>query len=247
MAPMLKKWGPVTLVLLALSAAWGLGWFDYFTLSSLIMHRMTMMDFVASNLIVGLLAYMLIYAGLVAISFPGASLLTIISGFLFGGLLAGIATVFGATLGAVIIFLIARSSFGEVLAKKTGPFVKKMVDGFQENAFQYLLMVRLTPVFPFWVVNIVPALLNMRVGPYAVATFIGIIPGTFAYAFIGSGLDSIIAAQETANPGCAEAGTCQIDVSALLTREIIIAMFGLAVISILPVVIKRFRRKKITA
>jgi len=244
-APKLKKWAPVTLLVIALGSAWGFGWFDYLTLSNLIKHRMELMEFVVSHLYLGLLTYILIYAALVAISFPGASLLTIISGFLFGGILAGIATIFAATMGAVVIFLIARSSFGSLLAKKTGPFIKKMVDGFQQDAFEYLLMIRLTPVFPFWVVNIVPALLNMRVLPYAIATFIGIIPGTFAYAFIGAGLDSIIAAQEAANPGCAEVGTCQIDVSALLTPGIIIAMFGLAFISILPVIIKRVRRKKV--
>ncbi|MCB1451275.1 MAG: VTT domain-containing protein, partial [Nitratireductor sp.] len=133
--------------------------------------------------------------------------------------------------------------FGDFLSARAGPFVTRMLDGFNKDAFNYLLSLRLTPVFPFWVVNIVPALLNMRFGPYLAATFLGIIPGTLAYSYIGSGLDSIIVAQELANPGCAAAGTCSIDPSSLVTRQIILAMVGLAVISILPVLYKKFRAK----
>ncbi len=236
-----RKWLPVGIVAGILALAWFMGWLDYFSLSSLIMHRETLGGFVENNLIVSLLAYIAIYAGLVAISFPGASLLTIAAGFLFGGLTGGIATIFGATIGATIIFEIARTSFGEAMQKRTGKFVEKMRKGFQEDSFLYLLTLRLTPVFPFWVINIVPALLNMKLVPFALATFVGIIPGTMAYSFIGSGLDSVIMAQEEANPGCAAQGTCQIDPSSLITTDVIIAMAGLGLISILPVLVKKLR------
>lgn len=238
---MIKTWAPVVVVIGLLSFAWSMGWLSYFSLSSIIMHRELLAGLVADNLALGLLVFFIVYAGLVAISFPGASLLTILAGFLFGGLVGGIATVFAATAGAAIIFLIARSSFGDVMAKKASGFVKKLSDGFQENAFVYLLTIRLTPIFPFWVMNIVPAILNMRFVPYVIATFLGIIPGTLAFSYIGSGLDSVIAAQETANPGCSAAGTCKIELSALITTEIIIAMLGLAFISILPVAIKKWK------
>lgn len=241
---LIRTWAPLAVVAAILAFVWSMGWFDYFSLSSIIMHREALAGFVASNLIIGILGFIILYAGLVAISFPGASLLTILSGFLFGGLLGGIMTVFAATLGASIIFLIARSSFGKVMEKKAGGFVKKMADGFRENAFQYLLSLRLTPLFPFWVMNIVPAILNMSLIPYIVATFVGIIPGTLAFAYIGAGLDSIIAAQETANPGCAAAGTCEIELSALVTTEIIIAMVALAAVSLLPVVLKKIKANK---
>ncbi len=117
-----------------------------------------------------------------------------------------------------------------------------MSDGFNRNAFSYLLTIRLMPIFPFWVVNIVPALLGMRLGPYLGATFLGIIPGTFAYAYVGSGLDSIVAAQELANPGCAANRSCHFDFASLLTPQIVAAMFALAAISILPVIFRRFRK-----
>lgn len=241
----LKKWGPLFLILAILSVAWAGGWFEYFSLSSLIMHRESLSALVSPNYGLALLVYIFIYAGLVAISFPGASLLTIAAGFLFGGFIGGIATVIGATIGAVVIFEIARTSFGESMQRRTGKFIEKMRKGFQEDSFLYLLTLRLTPLFPFWVMNIVPALLNMKLGPYALATFLGIIPGTLAYSYIGAGLDSIIKAQEMANPGCAALGTCQINPSSLVTTEVIIAMIGLAFISILPVVIKKIRKKSV--
>ncbi|MFK7902603.1 MAG: TVP38/TMEM64 family protein [Nitratireductor sp.] len=241
---LIRAWAPVVAVLAILGFIWSMGWFDYFSLSSIIQHREALSSFVSENLVLGLLIFVCVYSGLVAISFPGASLLTVLSGFLFGGIVGGITTVFAATLGAVLIFLISRSSFGKTLENRAGGFIKKMSAGFQENAFEYLLTLRLTPLFPFWVMNIVPALLNMRLAPYAVATFLGIIPGTLAYAYIGSGLDSVIAAQEAASPGCAAAGTCEINLSALITKDIIIAMIGLAIVSILPVIVKKFKARK---
>jgi len=240
----LKKWGALGAIVLLLIGGYLAGLHEYFTLSSLIKHRGELAGFVSDNLVIAMVVYVLLYITIVAVSFPGASALTITSGLLFGGILAGFLTVIGATMGAVIIFLIARSSLGDVLEKKAGPFVSKMIAGFQKDQFQYLLTLRLTPVFPFWVVNIVPALLKMRVFPYALATFIGIIPGTFAFAYIGAGLDSVIAAQEVANPGCADAGTCSIEVGALVTTDLLIALAGLAVLSVIPFIIKKMRGGK---
>ncbi|MFZ1815599.1 MAG: VTT domain-containing protein [Rhizobiaceae bacterium] len=242
--PTIRRLAAPVILVLALLFAWMGGLFDYFSLSSLIMHRFALAHSVAGNLPLALATYFAIYALLVAISFPGASLLTLAAGFLFGGVLGGAVTVFAATTGAALIFLVARSSFGEFLGNRAGPFVSRLVDGFNKDAFNYLLTLRLTPVFPFWVVNIVPALLNMKLGPYVLATFLGIIPGTFAYSYIGAGLDSVITAQEKANPGCGAAGTCTIDPGSLVTREIILAMVGLAIVSILPVVLKRVRARR---
>ena len=148
-------------------------------------------------------------------------------------------TVTAATIGAIIIFLIARSSFGEVFQARAGPFINKMTEGFQKDAFQYLLTLRLVPVFPFWVVNIVPALLNMRLLPYGIGTFFGIIPGTFAFTYLGAGLDSVIAEQEKSNPGCVDAGTCTIDPKALVTTDLLLALAALAALSFLPFVLKK--------
>ena len=232
---------PVLLVLVLLVFAWSMGWFDYVSLSSLIAKRQMLAEHVAENLFLALLVYFLVYAGLVAVSFPGATLLTISGGFLFGGVVCGLVTVVAATAGATIIFVIARSSFGDILEKRAGPFVSRMIEGFRKDAFNYLLFLRLAPVFPFWVVNIVPGLVNMSLASFVAATFLGIIPGTFAYAFIGAGLDSVIAAQERADPGCAAARTCKIDPSALVTTQLLVAMAALAVVSVLPVILRKWR------
>ena len=240
----LKKWGALGVIIALLGAGYFTGLHEYFSLSNLIKHREAMVSFVSDNILLAGLAYVILYLTIVAVSFPGAAALTITSGLVFGGILGGILTVIGATLGAVVIFLIARSSLGDVLEKKAGPFIQKMIAGFQKDQFQYLLTLRLTPIFPFWVVNIVPALLKMRLPSYALATFLGIIPGTMAFAYIGAGLDSVIAAQEDANPGCADAGTCSIDVGALVTKDLLIALAGLAALSVLPFIIKKIRGDK---
>lgn len=238
-----KRYLPVALIAGLFVLAWALGWFDRLSLSGIIQNREALEAHVAENLVQSLIIYFAIYVLLVAISFPGASLLTIAAGLMFGGITGAIITVFAATAGACLIFLAARTSFGDFMKDRAGPFVSRMVEGFREDAFFYLLTIRFAPVFPFWVVNIVPALLNMKLLPYAAATFLGIIPGTFAYAYIGAGLGSVIAAQEEANPGCAAAGNCQIDPSSLLTTEIIVAMAALGIISILPVVWRKIRAK----
>jgi len=241
---LIKRWGPLVMVLGLLIGGYISGVQDYISLSSLVKNRAALGEFVADNAIIAALSFIVVYAVLVALSFPGASLLTMTSGLLFGGIIGGFITVIGATIGAVAIFLIARSSLGDFLEAKAGPFLNKMIEGFKKDAFQYLLTIRLTPVFPFWAVNIVPAILNMKLGPYALATFIGIIPGTFVFAYIGAGLDSILDGVREAQPGCGGAGTCKFDFGQLVTGEILIALAGLALISILPLIVKKIRGNK---
>ncbi|MEM7216218.1 MAG: TVP38/TMEM64 family protein [Pseudomonadota bacterium] len=241
---MIKRWLPLILVLGLLATAYLFGLQEYLTLSNLIAQRESLSDFVSGNLVLALFGYLVMYALLVAISFPGASLITMSSGLLFGTVLGGTVTVVGATLGAIIIFLVARSSFGDFLQSKAGPFVNRMIEGFQKDAFQYLLTIRLTPVFPFWVVNIVPALLNMKLAPYAIATFFGIIPGTFVYASIGTGLDSVFTKVLETQPGCVATNSCEFDLTSLVTPEIILALVGLAVISFLPFIIRKLKGTK---
>lgn len=238
-----KRWLPLVVLLVLMALAFSNGLHEYLSLSNLIMKRQELAAFVDQNILLAILSYLAIYTVAVALSFPGASLMTIAGGFLFGWVLGGFATVFGATLGACAVFLVARSSFGEVLTKRAGPFLSKLTEGFQSDAFNYLLFLRLTPIFPFWLVNIAPAIFQMRLTSYALATFVGIIPGTFAFAFIGSGLDSVIEAQEAANPGCSASGTCQVEVGALVTPELLAAFFALGIASLIPVVLKKLRAR----
>ncbi|TYC67883.1 TVP38/TMEM64 family protein [Stappia sp. BW2] len=242
-AARLKTWLPLVVLAVLMGIGFALGLHKQLTLSNLIMQRQQLVGYVDQNLALAILIYMAVYTVAVALSFPGASLLTIAGGFLFGWILGGFATVLGATIGACAVFLVARSSLGDVLTNRAGPFLARLAEGFRKDAFHYLLFLRLTPVFPFWLVNIAPAIFAMPFASYTLATFFGIVPGTFAFTFIGSGLDSVIAAQEAASPGCAAAGTCQIDVAALVTPQLLAAFFALGVASLIPVILKKFRNR----
>ncbi|MES0871122.1 TVP38/TMEM64 family protein [Pseudovibrio sp. SCP19] len=239
----IKRWG-LLFVILAVSA-YGIsqGWHQQITISNLIKNQQLLANYLAEYPVLTPLIYFVVYTLAVALSFPGASLLTIAGGFLFGWFFGGLLTVVAATIGAALLFIAAKTSVGATLKERAGPFLDKMSEGFRKNAFSYLLFLRLTPVFPFWLVNIAPALFHVPLTTYLIATFVGIIPGTFAYAFVGAGLDSVILAQEQANPGCSAAGTCEVEISALITPELIWAFAALGLVALIPPVIQRFRGK----
>ncbi len=163
----------------------------YLTLDAIRDNRAALLAYVEENRVVAVVGFVVVYAAAVGVSFPGAVVLTLAGGFLFGAVLGAALSVVAATIGAAAIFLIARSAFGDVLRLKAGAFVARMADGFQKDAFSYLLFLRLVPVFPFWAVNLVPALIGMRFAPFVVATAIGIIPGTAVYSAFGAGLGQV--------------------------------------------------------
>jgi len=222
----------------------------YISLQTVAENRNALMEFVAANWLVAALAFIAIYIAVVALSLPGGALMTITSGFLFGPLIGGLVAVIGATIGATIIFLIAKTSFGEPLAARAGPWLEKLRDGFQKDAMSYLLFLRLVPAFPFWLVNLAPALLGVGLSTYAIGTFVGIIPGTFAFAFVGAGLDSIIAAQQASYDACIADqgidGGCAfaLDPGSLLTPEILLAFAALGVVALIPIVVRRLRERR---
>ncbi|WP_319772693.1 TVP38/TMEM64 family protein [Breoghania sp.] len=240
----IRRWLPLVILIVAMALGYALGGHKYLTLSELIRHRDELNALVDAHYWTTAAIFCVIYVACVALSFPGASLLTLAGGLLFGAMAAGTMTVVSATLGAVIVFLVAASSLGGALKRRAGPATRRLAQGLREDAFNYLLFLRLTPIFPFWLVNVVPALVEVPLRTYALATFIGILPGTYAYAFLGSGLDSLIEAQEMADPGCVARGTCSIEVSALITREMIIAFVALGIVALIPVLLKKWRRKQ---
>lgn len=217
------------------------------SLESLVQHRAAIDDFVMSHRLLAVMAYIGLYAVAVALSLPGATFLTVTGGFLFGLGLGAFAAVIGATAGATVIFLVARTALGEPLLRRAGPRAIKLAQEFREDAFSYLLFLRLVPAFPFFLVNLVPAFAGVRLVPFVTATALGIIPGATAYAFAGTGLDSIIAAQKSAYDACMAAGRadCRLtfDATAILTPELIGALVALALLALVPVVVKRLRAR----
>lgn len=224
------------------------GWHQYLSIQTLAENRDALKAFLADNYVLALLAYSAAYIVAVALSLPGGVFLTLTGGFLFGWLAGGIVTVIAATIGATVIFLIAKTSLGEPLAARAGPWIGKLREGFQENALSYLLFLRLVPVFPFWLVNLAPALLGVRLPTYFFGTLFGIIPGTFAFTFLGVGLDSIIDKQKAAYEQCLASGEagCQFTLNpgALITTELLIAFAALGVVSLIPVVLKKFKKSE---
>ncbi len=245
----LKRWAPLVILLGGIAAVYASGLHKYLSLEAVADNRDTLMNFVADNSVLAVGTYMLIYIAAVAFSLPGAALLTILGGFLFGWLLGGVYTVLAATIGAIAIFLVVKTALGDALTKRAGPWMEKLSGGFQENAFSYLLFLRLVPAFPFFVVNIAPAVAGVGLGTYALATLIGIVPGTFAFSVLGSGLDSIITEQKNAHQSCiAENGAanCEfaLDAGALVTPQLLAAFVALGVVALIPVVVKKLRARK---
>lgn len=238
---------PLGALIAVMGVAYAFGLHEAITLDAIIQRRESLAGLVDNNIVLAVGGYIAVYALAVAVSFPGASLLTILGGFLFGVALATVLTTFAATLGASIIFMAAKTSVGSFLRERAGRFARRFAEGFEENAFSYLLSLRLVPLFPFWLINVVPALFRVSLATYVAATAIGIVPGVIVYSLLGDGLNGLIAAQEQANPGCASAGTCEIDLSALVTPKIILAMVGLAIVALIPVAVRKWRARRAAA
>lgn len=215
------------------------------SLETLVANRAAIDAFVTQHRVLAVLAFVGLYTVAVALSVPGATFLTVTGGFLFGLVLGASASVIGATIGATLIFLLARTALGEPLLRRAGPRAIKLAQGFREDAFSYLLFLRLVPAFPFFLVNLVPAFAGVRLGPFVAATALGIIPAALVYAFAGTGLDSVIAAQTNGYRECTVSGRtdCHLVFEArdILTPQLIGALVALGLLALVPVVVKRLR------
>lgn len=232
--PAWRKFLPLGVVAAGLAAGYVSGLQDYLSLQALAEQRETLKAFVGQNQMGSAIGFVVAYALAVAFSFPAASILTIFAGFLFGWLLGGALTAIAATIGAAAIFLAAKSAFGDVLRKRAGPFAAKLAEGFAKDAFGYLFVLRLAPVFPFFIMNIAPAFFDIKLRTYVAATFLGILPGTFAYAWLGQGLDSVIVS--------AAAAGREVSIGDLVTPEITFAFAGLAIVAAIPTIVRKMRR-----
>ncbi|MGA9054678.1 MAG: VTT domain-containing protein [Pseudolabrys sp.] len=221
------------------------------SLESLVRHRAAIDDFVVSHQMLAIFVYVGVYITVVAVSLPGAALLTITGGFLFGIAVGASAAVISATVGATLIFLVARTALGEPLLRRAGPRATQLARGFREDAFSYLLFLRLVPAFPFFLVNLVPAFAGVRLGPFVAATAIGIIPGAIVFALAGAGLDSIIAAQKNSYDQCiaAKGADCRLvfEPADVLTPQLIAALVALGLLALMPVAVKFWRTRSRTA
>ena len=231
-----KRAWPLAVIGLGALAFFALDVNSYVTLENLRENRAVLEAFIKDNRIVAPLLFMAVYALMVAFSLPVGWVMTPTGGFLFGSVLGTGLSVVSATVGATALFVIAKTSVGDALRAKAGPWLDKLADGFQRDAFSYLLTLRLIPLFPFFVINLAPAFLGVRLNTYVVATFVGIIPASFVFTYFGVGLGSVF--DKTLDSGE------PFSAAHVLTPEIITALGGLGVLALLPVAYKMIKARR---
>lgn len=219
-------------VLLALGAVALLGAVllgDKLSFETLAEHRHQLLGFRDQNYGLSVLLFVLAYGALVAFSLPGALIATLTGGFLFGVFPGVLFNVGAATLGAMTIFLAARWGLGDRLAARMdhgGGSVKRIKQGIDENQWSMLFLIRLIPAVPFFVANLIPALVGVSLPRFAISTFLGIIPGGLVYTSVGAGLGEVFERGETP------------DLGVIFEPAILLPILGLCALALLPIVIK---------
>ena len=189
-------------------------------------NREGLLAFTRRHYVPMLIGAVLVYTAATAISFPAGVLLTLTMGLLFGRWVGTAAVVLAASVGATLAFLAARYLFADAARRRMGPRLQRLARGFEKDAFNYILFVRLVPVFPFWLMNLVPAFTPVSARTFFVATAIGIAPGTFVFANLGESLGRI------ESPGD------------LVGTDTLVALGLLGALSLVPIAVKRFRNRK---
>ncbi|MBD0318739.1 MAG: TVP38/TMEM64 family protein [Gemmatimonadetes bacterium] len=224
-----KRWKRIALAVLllgSLGAFFALGGPRYLSFETLKAHRDQLLAFKSRHFWAMLAGALVVYAIATALSFPGGVLMSLAVGFLFGRWVGTGVVIVAATAGATAAFLSARYLFADAARRRMGPRLKRLARGFEEDAFNYLLFVRLVPVFPFWLMNLVPAFTPVRTRTFVTATAIGILPGSFVFTSLGESLLRIHSARD------------------LLSAGVLLSFTMLGVLSLVPVVVKKVRRRK---
>jgi uncharacterized membrane protein YdjX (TVP38/TMEM64 family) len=238
------------LLLLAIAAlvlVYATGAYRLVSFELLLRHKDDLQAFVAARTGVASVIYVAGYVAVAALSIPGGAIMTLLGGFLFGWPLGTVLTVCGATLGASLLFLMARSALGPFLTAREAGRFQLLREGFNAGAVSYMLFLRLTPLVPFTVVNMGAAVLGVRFSTFVWTTLLGIIPATTVFSSIGAGLGAVLEQQRAALLACEAAGGAQCAVSfnpsALVTPEIVAGLCGLGVLALLPALIGLWQRR----
>jgi len=226
----LRRFAPLAILLCALPALWASGLLNHLSWASFSQYEAVLSAWIGRHPVLAPLAYAAAYAATTALSVPEAAVLTLIGGLMFGTLLGGTMAVIGATVGALVLFLAARSAFATSRESSTGRRLARIRAALQRDGFHYLLAIRLIPAFPFWLVNLAAAIAGMRVLPFSAATLIGIIPATFLYAWIGAGVGEVLSSGDTP------------DLSAIFSPRLIGPLMALALLALLPLVLRKRNR-----
>ncbi len=227
----MKRWIPIAVLIIALIAFFAFGGQHYLSFAKLKTHHEQLKSWTENYYLTTIFLFCLIYIISVSISIPGAAILTLVAGYLFGAIVGTTCVVISATIGATAIFLAVKTSLGDILRNKAGSWVSKMEKGLSDNALSYMFFLRLVPLFPFWAINIVAGILNVPLKPYVIATFFGMIPGSLVYVLVGNSLNTVLAAGETPN------------MKIIFEPKILIPILLLALLSLTPILYKKFKQK----
>lgn len=226
----IKRWAPLMSLIILLGLFLHFKLYHYLSFENLKTHRVLLLAWADQHLILTLFSFMLMYIIGVASSLPGALFLTLIGGFLFGPWVGTLTVVISATLGAMLVYLAVKLALRDWVAKRNAKWLKSMEQGFKNNALSYLLFLRLVPVFPFFLVNIIPALLGVPLSTFMIGTFFGIMPGSFIYVLVGNGLGHVFDTNSTPN------------ISILTDPTLIGPLIALALLALVPIGYRKMRR-----
>ncbi|MBS0653300.1 MAG: TVP38/TMEM64 family protein [Verrucomicrobia bacterium] len=227
----LKRYFPIILIVILMGVVYATGLYRDLSFKNLKAYHSDLLLYVSKHPISAPVIFIMVYIIATALSIPGGIFLSLLGGFLFPVPLSTLYVVIGATIGATLLFLSARSALGERLFQKAGPLLKKMEKGFKENAVSYLLFLRFVPLFPFWLVNLAPAFFNVKLRTFIWTTFVGILPGAYVFTQAGEGLGAIFQSQ----------GGLSLD--AIFNLKIKIALIALGIFALIPIVVKKIRGK----
>lgn len=204
---------------------------DYLNFDTLKDNREALLAWRDDNYVLAAFLYVVAYILVVAFSLPGAAIMTLTGGFLFGLIAGTLLTVTGATIGAACIFLAAKTSLGDSMKKHAGPWMNKFEKGFQENEISFLFLLRLVPAIPFFIANLLPAFFGVSLVTYVWTTFLGILPGSAVYTSVGTGLGEVFARGEG------------LSFNIFADPSVWGPLVGLIFLAILPIIIKKVRGK----
>ena len=227
-----RRFGPALLVLAAIVAAFASGVTKHLTLHELAHRREALEVMVHAHPWEGLAIYIGVYMAIVALSLPAALVMTLTGGLLFGPWIGGIAATASCTVGATVIFLICRTAAGDFIRERAGPTAARLEEGLSRDAFSYIVFLRLLPVAPFWLINLALGLIDIPLGVYVLASFLGILPVSLIFAGLGSGLNAVF-----------EKGG-RFDPHIILQPRFLLPLASLAVLSLGPILYRRFRRAR---
>lgn len=222
-----KKWIILGVLILCVATFFYFDIAQYLTLAALKENKDALHSYMDSNYLSTVVVFVVVYCVQTALSLPGAAILTLAGGFLFGTWWGTIYVNLGATSGAVLAFLFVRYLFRDMVEQRFGGRIEPILQGFTQNAFHYLLTLRLIPLFPFFLVNLACGLTRVSLSTYAGATAIGILPGSLVYTNAGRQLGAIESARDIASPG------------------VLLAFTLLGLLSLTPVVYQKYRKNSV--